>query len=161
MKKRIAYLFAALMLAALAACAGKATSGESTAQLPNPFVDCATMEDAAALAGFSMTAPDTVAGYPDKKIQAIQDSLIQVIYASGEDRVLLRKGAGTDDISGDTNPYKETNTVAVGSRSVTMRGDNGKVSVAVWTEDGHAFAVDVDGAGLASEDITALVEAMK
>lgn len=144
---------------------GSAASGTSEsliggAQIPNPFRDCATLEEAARIAGFSLTAPDTVDGYPERSIQAIDSSLIQVSFTNGDDEVLLRKAAGTDDVSGDYNEYPETNSVTVNGAAVTLKGTDGMVNVATWTADGHAFAIDVNGKGMAADAVTALVKQM-
>lgn len=126
-------------------------------QIPNPFVDCDTLADAAKLTGFDLTASDSVDGYDTRTIQVMDKSMIQVIYANGDDSLMLRKGAGTDDISGDNTEYAETNTVTVGSLQVNMKGEGGMVSVAVWTDGGYTYAVDTQSVPMSSEAITQLI----
>lgn len=130
------------------------TMGE---QIANPFVDCATMQEAAKLAGFEMTVPETVEGFSDPVIQAIADAMIQVSFTDGKDSLLLRKGAGTDDISGDYNAYEQTKTLTVGGQSVTVKGNGGTVSVAVWTNGGYTYAIDAEGAGISEALVQTLV----
>lgn len=140
------------------------------AQIPNPFVDCDTLADAAALAGFDIIVPDSVEGYEERTITAMENDMIQVLYLHGDDEICVRKAAGDEDCSGDYNEYSEEKTVTVGDREVTLRGNNGKVMVAVWTEGGYSYSIGVyayaqhnDGVavpesntGMAEETITAL-----
>ena len=41
-----------------------------------------------------------------------------------------------------------------------LKGTDGMVNVATWTADGHAFAIDVNGKGMAADAVTALVKQM-
>lgn len=116
--------------------------GDNT-QIPNPFVDCDTLADAAALAGFDIIVPDSVDGYEERAITAMENDMIQVLYLHGDDQVCIRKAVGDEECSGDYNVYSEEKTVTVGDKEVTLRGNNGKVMVAVWTEDGYSYSIGV------------------
>lgn len=116
--------------------------GDNT-QIPNPFTDCDTLADAAALAGFDIIVPDSVDGYEERAITAIESEMIQVLYIHGDDQVCIRKAPGEEECSGDYNAYSEEKTVTVGDKEVTLRGNNGKVMVAVWTEDGYSYSIGV------------------
>lgn len=145
-------------------------SGDNT-QLPSPFVDCDTLADAAALTGFDIIVPDSVDGYEERAITAIENDMIQVLYLHGDDQVCIRKAVGEEECSGDYNAYSEEKTVTVGDIEVTMRGNNGKVMVAVWSEGGYSYSIGVyayaqhnDGVadpesnvGMAEDMITALI----
>lgn len=143
--------------------------GDNT-QIPNPFVDCETLADAAALAGFDIIVPDSVDGYEERAITAKENDMIQVLYLHGDDQVCIRKAVGEEECSGDYNAYSEEKTVTVGDKEVTLRGNNGKVMVAVWSEGGYSYSIGVyaytqhnDGvadpesnSGMDEETITAL-----
>ncbi len=116
--------------------------GDNT-QIPNPFVDCDTLTDAAALAGFDIIVPDSVDGYEERAITAMENDMIQVLYLHGDDQVCIRKAVGEEECSGDYNAYSEEKTVTVGDKEVTMRGNNGKVMVAVWSEGGYSYSIGV------------------
>lgn len=135
-------------------------NGGETVQIPNPFADYATMEEAEKAAGFSLTAPETVDGYSEKLIQVMSGSMIQIIFRdSEENRLFIRKEAGSEDISGDYNNYTEINTISVDGREVTMKGENGLVSVAIWTEGAYTYAVTADNP-MAQDAMTVLVSAV-
>ena len=85
------------------------------------------MQEAAKIAGFEMTVPETVEGFADPAIEAVKEDMIQVSFAKGDDELLLRKALGTDDVSGDYNTYAETNTLTVGDLTVTAKGSDGVV----------------------------------
>ena len=133
------------------------TVGGDNVQIPNPFVDYETLDAAAQAAGFALTAPEMVEGYSDKLIQVMSNSMIQIIFLDSDDnRLFIRKEAGDADISGDYNNYAEVNTVTVGEYSVTLKGDSGTVSTAIWTNDGYAYAVSAD-VPMTIEAMTALI----
>lgn len=138
------------------------SEGENT-QIPNPFVECETMADAEKLAGFEMVVPEQIEGYEQEWLQAIDGELIQVCYVNPEneqDEVLIRKGVGSDDISGNYENFAETTTAAAGDLEVTLKGNDGKVTVAVWTTGSYTFSIQVD-AGTSQDEMLSLVEAVQ
>ena len=120
-------------------------------------VTAGALDAAAQAAGFALTAPETVEGYSDKLIQVMSNSMIQIIFLDGDDnRLFVRKEAGDADISGDYNNYAEENIVTVGEYSVTLKGNNGTVSTAIWMNNSYAYAVSAD-VPMTVEAMTALV----
>ena len=183
MKKMIALLLAVLLVMSLTACA-QTTSGsgntsqntekpESTGneeftgnvQIPNPWVDCAALDEAARLAGFDITIPGKFEGYPNQVIQAMENSMIQVMYFDGDpsaedsSMVMVRKGTGNEDISGDYNEYSEKETVQMHGVDVQLRGENGLVYSASWTWNGYSFAINADK-GLSRDALSAAIGEM-
>lgn len=130
-------------------------------QIVNPFVDYETLDDAAKAAGFDLDVPETVDGYSgEKSIQVVDNRMIQILYTDdNENSLLIRKEAGSADISGDYNDYDEINTIFVGEYSVTLKGNNGTVSTAIWVNDGYSYAVNAD-APISTEDMIALIAAI-
>lgn len=132
-------------------------------EISNPFVTCDTLEDAAALAGFDMTAPTVSSDtYTQQEISAVEDSMIQISYqdADGADSIVIRKGTGSNDISGDYNTYDETNTLDVDGISVTTESSEGLIYVATWTSGDFSFSITAT-AGIDSDGITELVQAIQ
>ena len=54
------------------------------------------------------------------------------------------------------NEYAETETVDAGGVSVTMKGENGLVKLAVWTNGDYSYVLSVES-GLSQSDMAALV----
>ena len=65
------------------------------------------------------------------------------MYGSKSEKISFRKGAGTDDISGDHNEYTKTADVKINGLTVTLRGHKSKVYGAVWCDgtDSYSFYV--------------------
>jgi len=142
---------------------GEQIAGD-TVQIPNPFIDCTTIEDAQKLAGFHMTIPDAMPeGYSKTAICAVKNKMIEIIYLNGESEICIRKAIGSEDISGDCTAYKETVETEIGNVKVTMKGDNGKVNVSTWSEGVYVFSITVNcgGTGLDSSIIRTMVNAVK
>lgn len=108
---------------------------DTSAQIPNPFVDCDTLAQAEQLAGFALTLPADIKA---AGISVLPGDMIQVLC---EDGLSIRKALGDEDISGDYNTYPQVETVTVEGHAVTLKGESNQVTVAVWTADGYTYAV--------------------
>lgn len=142
MKKILSLVLAFALVLALAACGPVATL-PADGEIPNPWQDFDTMTDAEAAIGYGMTAPETVAGLSQSAIRALNDSdkILEVQYGGESgDRASLRKGTGSEDISGDYTDYAKTETVTLGDITVTEKGDGENVFSAVWTEGDYSYA---------------------
>lgn len=176
MKKLLVFTVTAAMLLSLAACAQSAkpaakpdqpaqteqaeTTDTENVQIPNPWTDYDSKDDAAQAAGFDLAVPDEISGCSEKSYRVLSaegDVMFEIIYASGEDETArICKAPGADDVSGDYNEYAETETVDVGGVSVTMKGENGLVKLAVWTNGDYSYVLSVES-GLSQSDMAALV----
>ena len=135
-------------------------AGAENVQIPNPWTDYDSKDDAAQAAGFDLTVPDEISGCSEKSYRVLNaegDVMFEIIYASGEDETArICKAPGADDVSGDYNEYAETETVDVDGGSVTMKGADGLVKLAVWTNGDYSYALSVES-GLSQNDMAALV----
>ena len=129
---------------------------ENNVQIPSPFIDCASLAEASEVAGFEMRAPEAVGNYDRVFIAAMDCELIHVLYESGADTVCVRKGAGSADISGDYNSYAETAVSEVDGMEVTMKGNAGKVNLAVWTSGAYTYSVSAS-AGMSRGEMANLI----
>ena len=135
-------------------------------QIPNPWVDCDTLKEAAEIAGFDMEVPDSIEGYSPKLFQAMKGEISQVFYFAGDPEdeetasILIRKGKGTDDISGDYNDYSEEKTMQLYGAEVYVGGVDGLIYKATWSRDGYSYSVGSDS-GMALATVDSLVESVK
>ena len=177
MKKMLAILLSALMILSLAACSqnepdnrkdseeGTTLTEAGNVQIGNPWVDCATLDEAAKIAEFDIAIPGKFEGYSNKVYQAIERTMIQVFYYDGDpeaessSRITVRKGTGNDDISGDYNEYSETETVQIHGIDVLVKEEKGLIYCATWTKDGYSFAIVADK-GLTKEALSNAIEEM-
>ena len=118
MKKIIALLMTCLMAVSLAACsysihdkekkeesgteniqeagteaAAEAEPEETGTQIPNPYVDYETLEEACEAAGVSLLLPDSIEGYERIDYQAIDGQMVNVIYTAADGSMLLIRKA--------------------------------------------------------------------
>ena len=82
--------------------------------------------------------------------------MIQALYGEDGADMLIRKATGDEDISGDYNIYSQVETV----NGVTLKGENGKVSLAVWNSGGYTYAVSVQKA-ISQSDMLELTAKIK
>lgn len=196
MKKMIAFALSTLVALSLVSCAGQTDPGSSSSsgsansmepaaiggdpatwgpaldgdgsgvQIPSPITAYTSMEEAAAAAGFDMTAPETIDSYTERVIQVFnantEDAMFEVIYRDGGEEsqniIHIRKAPGAEDISGDYNQYAERSTETVGEAEVTMRGVDGQVHLATWTKDGYTYSIGVySETGVSSDSMAELV----
>ena len=132
--------------------------GVGNVQIPNPFIPCATLQAAADIAGFSLDAPDAYGAYDHTVIQAIEGEMIEVIYedASETEGLRIRKGVGTDPISGDDNRYDSEETQTIAGISVSVRKNGDLIFVAEWTDGGYAHSITSED-GLTADELETLV----
>lgn len=150
-------------------------NGESDAiGMANPFVDCDSMEEAEATAGFTMECP-TFDDMADQEYQAIKGQLIQVFnrgLGGGKDGyILVRKGIITEemsaedgviDISGDYNDYSVKKTLTIGEAEVTVKGnEEDSYSVAIWNDGEYAYSISLNIVTVPENVIDAYVPLIK
>ena len=170
MKMFIVYVLSFALALSMVACGGytakgiaasrdDGTTGKSL-QISNPWQECDSLAEAGKLAGFSFTAPESVDGYTEKYIAAIENAIAQVIF-SNEDgaKLYFRKGLGSDDISGDYNTYDVTGEQTIDGKRVLCKGNDGLVYTATWTDGNYAYAVMSD-TGMDAEQLSAWVQSL-
>ena len=118
---------------------------EGCVDIRNPFIDCKTIEKAEKIAGFKFILPKKLPkGYKITEIQAIEKELIQVMYKKGDKEIFIRKGIGSEDLSGDYNVYKKGKNLKVDNIKVNTKEEKTKVKVATWLDKGYSFAILAD-----------------
>ena len=138
---------------------GPAEDGENI-QIPNPWQECSSLEEAGKLAGFSFTAPESVDGYTERYIAAIENEIAQVIFSNGDDSELyFRKGVGGDDISGDYNTYTTIEEQTIDGHTVLCKGNDGLIYTATWTDGKYSYAV-MCNAGMSAEQLSVWAETL-
>ena len=70
----------------------------------------------------------------------------------------VRKGIGTEDVSGDYVNYPEIKNV--NGKSVTMKGQEEKVVLAIWNDGEYSYAVSVEKS-ISVDEMTELVSVVE
>lgn len=140
---------------------GKSAEQEQQAGL-QVYQDVRTLEEAEKMAGFTIAAPPSRPPYDQVFYGVIDNAVIEVFYSNGkaqEEGYSLRKGRETKDVTGGYPPEGkrtvEIRETAAGQK-VTLYGDSGHVTLAVWMKDGFAYAIRAVGREMSAEEMLAL-----
>ena len=137
-----------------------ASMGGGMTGMANPWSDAATIADAARGAGLeSFTLPEVLtcfAGAAPAPSFRYMDGLAEAVYTDGTNTLVLRKGMGTEDVSGDYNTYPETREIVWKGLTITCAGENGMTRKAAWFVGENAFSLTFT-APLADSDVTSIV----
>lgn len=148
MKKLFAMALCALTALSFTACGAGRAAGRNAdvpgTQIANPFADYASLEEAVIDAGFPLSAPNRIDGYGEPQVQLMSGKMLQLIFRSDDERLIIRKAAGSEDISGDYDSYPETKTARINGADVTLKGADGKIGTAIWSVNGFSYAVISD-----------------
>ena len=141
----------------------KENSGGITAK-GRSVEEVASMQQATELTGFTMRIPEGKAPYTEKTISVIGEDMIEVAYSKEEPSAVgysLRKARAEGDISGDYTEYTESKEVDSEGRKVTLKGEAGTYSLALWEENGFSYAVKAQEKPMREEEILEIVKAVE
>ena len=133
--------------------------------MANPWAEAASAAEAAQGAGLDgFTIPEIFGCFSGEPTAAFlyMDGMAEAILDEGDDHLLLRKGLGSEDISGDYNIYPEEHDINWKGLTIHCRGEEGCVRTAWWSFGGNAFALsfntlDTTLPGLTDDQVTSLV----
>lgn len=126
--------------------------------------EVASMQQATELTGFTMRIPEGKAPYTEKTISVIGEDMIEVAYSKEEPFAVgysIRKARAEGDISGDYTEYTESKEVDSKGRKVTLKGEAGTCSLALWEENGFSYAVKAQEKPMTEEEILEIVKAVE
>ncbi len=126
-------------------------------QIANPVEqygsDMKSLEAAEEAVGFTLTVPESVT--PENYV-VISGMILEVDFEGG----YLRKAKGSEDISGDYNAYDVTDTKTADGKTVTLKGNGGKVMLATWADGDYTYCVGISD-GASEETILSLVNEIR
>ena len=114
------------------------------------------MDEAAKNVSFHMEYPDRLCGFPVTGFRS-NSSMIEVQY--GNDG-FIRKTLGVADNSGNKTEYHESAEQSVNGLTVTLKGNDGLVFLAVWNDNNFAYTIS-SASGVNAEEMTEYIEATK
>ena len=127
-------------------------TGESTG-MPNPFIECNSLEEAAKIAQVKIKLPE----YSQCTIYAVKNSFVEVQYPLNEtSNITIRKSAGEEDISG-VYDGKEMQLHSTDGVDVNVRLKDGKFISAYFTGDDGTYSITCDEP-LEANEIIAIVD---
>ncbi len=133
------------------------------ADMVNPWVDVETQQDAQEQADFAIQLPTSLPDeYGAPGFRVIPGDILEADYAgTGDGKIVIRKAVGTEDPSGDYSQYSHSQQVKTGGVTVTMKGNDGAVCLAVWQDGEYAYSIDIyEASGISAEEMTRMVSEM-
>lgn len=86
--------------------------------------------------------------------------LAEIDYTGEGKTACYRKAAGTEDCSGDYNVYTDVTEFEAGSITVTLKGDAGQYTLAIWTDGSYSYSLSLSD-GLSLSDWQALMNSIQ
>ena len=125
-------------------------------------ITVSNLAEAEKVAGFSLSVPASVSSAGISKIVACKDESIAVYYGEEEKpSVIIVKGQGSEDISGDYTEYACSSTVSLAEGPVTVMGnDAAAINKVIWTRERFSYAVLVPD-GMSLNEILPIINATK
>ena len=123
-----------------------------------------SMQQATVLTGFTMRIPEGKSPYTEKTISVIGEDMIEVAYSKEEPFAVgysVRKARAEGDISGDYTEYQDIREEDFEGRKVTLKGEAGTCSLALWEENGFSYAVQAQEKPMTEEEILEIVKAVE
>ena len=121
--------------------------------MPNPFIECNTLEEAAKIAQVNIKLPE----YSQCTIYAVKNSFVEVQYPLNEtSNITIRKSAGEEDISG-VYDGKDMQLHSTDGVDVNVRLKDGKFISAYFTGDDGTYSITCDEP-LEANEIIAIVD---
>jgi hypothetical protein len=130
---------------------------EDLPQIPNPFAGFETLEESEAAVGFEIELPGKSDGYVILNTSVMSGKMLQIDFENG---TMVRKMAGSEDISGDYNQYQTIEEAAVNNVPATLRINDGKVYSAIWEDGGYSYAF-FNSEGISMTDAFILIASVK
>lgn len=118
------------------------------------------------IAKYEVEFPDKIEGYPNILMQAIPNTSVQIFYSDKEferednKSILIRKGRGQGDISGDYQKYSEKDILELDGKKILVNGKNSLIYKAIWREGDFSYSIGVEK-GISKEELKRLAKLVK
>ena len=101
-----------------------------------------SLEALAQTVGFPVEEPETLPFTVQETVYtAYPGPMAEIRYVGDAQSLTLRKAAGSGDPSGDYTAYEDVWEVDVNGTTVTLKGDGGLCSLALWEADGYTWSL--------------------
>ena len=125
--------------------------------------DIVEPDSAAALSaavGFEVNDIDLPFTHEQTEYISYWHELAEIDYTGEGKTACYRKAAGTEDCSGDYNVYTDVTEFEAGSITVTLKGDAGQYTLAIWTDGSYSYSLSLSD-GLSLSDWQALMNSIQ
>ncbi len=125
--------------------------------------DIVELDSAAALSavvGFEVNDIDLPFTPEQTEYISYWHELAEIDYTGEGKTACYRKTAGTEDCSGDYNVYTDVTELEESGMTVTLKGDAGQYTLAVWTDGSYSYSLSLSD-GLSLSDWQALMNSIQ
>lgn len=135
------------------------TEPPSSVLIRPDFAECADISELSEKIGFEVKEPQNLPfEYDDVSYTVLWGEIAEIAWTNnGEQAGCFRTALGSEDISGDYTSYPEIAALKTGGTNITVKGDNGKYSAAVWTDDKFSYSLNLI-APVSAEQLAAVIE---
>lgn len=125
------------------------------------IVQVASQEELSQLVGFEVPSLGFLPFSAEEvRYASYPGQMAETAYYGQEQSLVLRAMAGTDDPSGDYTSYTDISTLEIQGRSVTLKGEDGLYTLALWQDESCSYSLRSTPARSA-EDWTQILEAVE
>ena len=105
------------------------------------IVEAASIQELSQLVGFEVRT-DFSLPFQAEEITycSYWNEMAQIEYSGGGCSAMYRQSLGTDDNSGDYNTYGDITVMEVNGLDITLKGENGIYTLALWTDGDCAYS---------------------
>ena len=93
----------------------------------------------------------------ETRFLCICGNLAEIEYVGAQDCTTFRMSEGTQDNSGNYEVYPTERNVQITNQTVTLKGKEGRIFLALWTADGYACSLS-DADGLTETEAVQMIE---
>ena len=149
---------------------GETANSAEDINMVNPWTEVANVEEAAKEAGLQEFAVPEIPAVVDTVTQedatiSFMENIAEVSYSNDDNELVIRKGNGTEDVSGVYSDYSEQRDIDVNGMLVHVSETQGTIHIATWSDGENAYSLTYNimypGKGLSEEQVREIVAGMK
>ena len=138
-------------------------------QVGSPYADYASTDELSKAVGYEIKEVTEVPfDIAKTSYTGIDNSMAQIIYTdvTEENELCFRmtkisgESGEAEDISGDYNAYEDVKDLATQAGTITIKGNSGLYSLAIWQVKGYAYSISVTN-GVDEVTLQKVVESVK
>lgn len=151
-------VFVLLCVTALPSVINPDKPAEGDLAVTNEIIECEDVNELSHYAGFDI---NELTGIPFDIVDCTYtwwfDTIAQVEYIGNDNVITYRIAESEEDISGDYNEYSQIKEETLHNNKVTIKGNEDKAYLAVWTSERYAYAI-CSSEGIAYSEMMDIVE---
>lgn len=108
------------------------------------IAEAGSLEELSELVGFEVATEFALPFETEKTAyRSYWDEMAEIEYSGAEYSATYRQSQGTEDNSGDYNVYRDTTEITAGNQRVTLKGNDGTYTLAVWTDGTCSYSLSI------------------